>query len=133
MCRTPRLPWSQPGSAPVDWNSRLRVGWVTDLRDPVTPIETELEGVQNGAPPGGVLERPKEDVAGSGIGGRDCELRPEQAGDLSEARAARNLARSDDPVRERQASPDRAHPPGEHGERDVDAAEEQHQEVGEVR
>ena len=50
-----------------------------------------------------------------------------------ERRSRRDLACRCDPMGQRQAASDRAHPAGEHGQRDVDAAEEQHEEVGEIR
>src|SRR5581483_11796288 len=105
---------------------------------PVTRATTaantgSLERIEHRVPPRGGLEQPEEQEPGGGVGRRDSELRPQEPCDLAEAAARCDRAGGLDPVGERQAAADRAHPPRQHRQRDVHAAEEQHEEVREVR
>src|SRR5581483_3447988 len=79
-------------------------------------IVAALERIEHRAPARSRLEQPEEDVAAGCIGGRDPELGPDEPRDLAETAARGDRAGGLDPVGERQAAPDRAHPAGEHGE-----------------
>ena len=92
-----------------------------------------LERLERSSPAALDLEEPEEQEGGGGVRSADPELRPDEVAHITERRPARDLPRRLDPVRERHRSADRLEPVRQRLDRDVHAADEEHQEVDEVR
>ncbi len=99
----------------------------------LVPAMRSLQDVEARATAALDLEQLEQQERGDRVGRADRGLGRDQAPARGERAARRDVPGRLDPVRERQRVSDRLHPAGQHRERDVDAAEEQHQEVDEVR
>ena len=67
----------------------------------------DSERVEHGPPPRLALEHAEEHEPGRRVGDTDPELGPDESGDARKARPGGDAARGGDPVRQRQAAPDR--------------------------
>jgi MFS family permease len=98
----------------------------------LVPAMRALQAVEARAPAALDLEQPGQQERGEGVGRSDRGLGRDHAAARAERTARRDVAGRLDPVRERKRAAERLPPAGKRPERDVDA-EDQHQDLGEVR